>query len=71
MTDATNRRKSLITIEFNNQLAATLPSRTTGVPAKPLVEFMADFRQEKEGFLYIPSERDGSRPVATSVDIST
>jgi len=49
MTGATNRRKSLITIEFNKQLAATLPNRTTGVPAKPLVEFMADFRKKKKG----------------------
>jgi len=71
MTDASNRGKNLITIEFNNQLAATPPNRTKEVIAKPLVEFMADFRKEKEGFLYIPSERDGSRPVATSVDIST
>jgi hypothetical protein len=57
--------------KVNYQLAATHPNRTKGVPAKPPVTFMADIRKEKEEFLYIPSERDGSLPVATSVDIST
>jgi hypothetical protein len=62
---------SVITIELNNRPSATTQKRTKGVPAKPLVEFMADLRKENEGFLYIPSKRDGSRPVATSVDIHT
>jgi hypothetical protein len=34
--------------KLNNQLSATTPNRTKGVPAKPLVEYMADFRKEKQ-----------------------